>query len=841
MKESDMDQPSRTVAIAGHRTACAPQWRWDNPGRESGCYNLWLVVCGRGTMEVRSQRYDLASGDCFLLPMGEPCRARHDPRTPLTVPWLIFRPGDDLVLPERLHRRVVNLSLLDTLLEQSIRGLCDDDPACDHGVDWLRTALHLVRDEDRYACRPCAACDHADAIHRICERIRLEPGRRWRVGELAAETGFSNDHFTRLFRRHAGVSPRTFLTRTRTEAARALLHMSDLRIGEIADQLGYDDAFHFSRQFREQTGRSPNAWRKDPGATVSMANRETDPERAETRSPRPTRDRDAGDGVPLDCIVVAGDLPQEFLGTQTRERMRLHLDGAPASLAYLAHYFANGRNGDAARAALGDVRRGFVGLNGPYLCQHLEDHGLRTARIDLLSAQKEDFAGLLARKPRVIVLSTTFLPLAEHIDAMAAKLKATAPWATLVVGGIQVWKGYQHRLRMLAGEIDDQILPHVVAHNYLMDEERPSPVDILIVSARGEDTLVELVRRLRDGRDWQDLPNLARQVDGRWRLNPVVDENYRPVNVDWRRHLLVDRPLYLPIQAGIGCGFRCAFCDFCALHPQVRMRQPDEIVAEIATMPVADDGLRRVYFTDDNLFANRDRARSMCRALIASGMRLRWRGMFRIGILDDEIANLLAESGCLEVMLGIESGDPGILANMNKRIDPDQALAGLALLNRYGINTKSFFIVGFPGETARSIDTTIDFLDAYPTAGPGVHRYTLFTFAPLPLAAVSSSAARARWQLRGYGFQWRHATMDSDQADAQMQRMFGRIKPELSPSYSLEVPELPGLSAKDLKEVYLRRNRLALCDDRDPARAENLDALERAFAHCDTGRLVVAG
>ncbi|MFW5858924.1 MAG: B12-binding domain-containing radical SAM protein [Planctomycetota bacterium] len=543
--------------------------------------------------------------------------------------------------------------------------------------------------------------------------------------------------------------------------------------------------------------------------------------------------------APLDCIVVAGELPREFLGTDSRERMRLQLDGTPASLNFLARYFAAGRDAAAARAAIQGQRRAFVGLNGPYLCQHLADQGLTAARIDLLSDQQEDFAALLARRPPVIVLSTTFLPLAEHIDAMAAAIKRHAPWATVVVGGTQVWKSHQHRRLLDTGAIGADIAPAVCAHNYLMDETRPSPVDVLVVSDRGESTLAALVRRIRDGASWHDLPNLAWQENGRWRRTPVVAEPHRDIAIDWRRHPLPEAPLYLPLQAGQGCGFRCTFCDFCALHPRVSLRDPEAVVAEIRTMPERD-GLRRVYFTDDNLFASRARAAAMCRALIDSGMRLRWRGMFRIGIVDAEIAELLARSGCLEVLLGIESGDPAILANMNKRTDPQQALEALALLDRHGINTKSFFIVGFPGETERSVMATVDFLNAYPDAGPAVHRYTLFTFAPLPLAAIASPANRERWQLAGYGFSWRHATMDSDTANDLMCEMYPRIKPELSPSYPLEVPELPGMDPAALKQVYRLRNRLARSTD-PGERAKLFDQLETAFTDCRPDRLVAAG
>ncbi len=221
-------------------------------------------------------------------------------------------------------------------------------------------------------------------------------------------------------------------------------------------------------------------------------------------------------------------------------------------------------------------------------------------------------------------------------------------------------------------------------------------------------------------------------------------------------------------------------------------------------------------------------------------MRLRWRGMFRVNVVDTEIAELLARSGCVEVMLGIESGDPDVLANMNKRITPERILAAAHALDAAGISTKSFYLVGFPGETPATVDNTVALINAWPTAGPAVHRYMIFTFAPLPLAAVASPAARSRWGLEGYGFRWRHATMDWEQAEAQLPRMFAAIKPELSPSYSLEVPEVPGLDIAAIKRIYRLRNDLAVLPDADPGALALWDELDALFAPADSEGLVAA-
>ncbi len=92
--------------------------------------------------------------------------------------------------------------------------------------------------------------------------IRDHPERRFTLGELAAKTGYTADHFTRIFRAATGQSPKEFMIRQRMERARELLRDSSHTVTQIADLLGYADLGFFSRQFKEQVGTSPDGFRR---------------------------------------------------------------------------------------------------------------------------------------------------------------------------------------------------------------------------------------------------------------------------------------------------------------------------------------------------------------------------------------------------------------------------------------------------------------------------------------------------------------------------------------------------------------------------------------------------
>ena len=81
------------------------------------------------------------------------------------------------------------------------------------------------------------------------------------LGDIAAKSGLSENHFGRVFREQLGITPVAYLIRLRIEEAQRLLSHTDHRVQEIAREVGFSDPFHFSRIFRQQRGLSPRQWR----------------------------------------------------------------------------------------------------------------------------------------------------------------------------------------------------------------------------------------------------------------------------------------------------------------------------------------------------------------------------------------------------------------------------------------------------------------------------------------------------------------------------------------------------------------------------------------------------
>jgi AraC-like DNA-binding protein len=108
---------------------------------------------------------------------------------------------------------------------------------------------------------PVATEDGGDPIARARRLLEADLAAREPLPGIAERVGLGYERFRHLFARETGTSPARYRDRHRIQAARELLRGTALTHRQIAHTLGYADEFHFSKRFRQATGRSPRAFR----------------------------------------------------------------------------------------------------------------------------------------------------------------------------------------------------------------------------------------------------------------------------------------------------------------------------------------------------------------------------------------------------------------------------------------------------------------------------------------------------------------------------------------------------------------------------------------------------
>ncbi len=267
MDKLDFSTCDLRISLA-HKTYCHSAWSWCNDAvADRFGINLWLVAKGTGVLESRRGTFDLVPGDCLLVRHCEPHVSATNSDDPFVIPYVVFECLDERGEPfmpadESLpvfYRHLDNQTIMLEMLERSIMAVMAGNHVT--AIHWLRSCMLELGHWDNRPDRSGLELEQFEQIAKVRERVQQNPAA-CRVEELAADMGYTPDHFIRVFRKIAGVTPGEYLIQCRITSAQGLLRQSSHSVGQIAELLGYCDIYAFSKQFRKRTGMSPSGYRK---------------------------------------------------------------------------------------------------------------------------------------------------------------------------------------------------------------------------------------------------------------------------------------------------------------------------------------------------------------------------------------------------------------------------------------------------------------------------------------------------------------------------------------------------------------------------------------------------
>ncbi len=192
----------------------------------------------------------------------------------------------------------------------------------------------------------------------------------------------------------------------------------------------------------------------------------------------------------------------------------------------------------------------------------------------------------------------------------------------------------------------------------------------------------------------------------------------------------------LTVQTSRGCPHRCEFCaSSILLTSRYKLKPVEKVIAEIRE-------IKKIWphpfieFADDNSFVHREHYKRLLRALAHEN--LRWFTEADVGVAeDDELLGLMRDSGCQQVLIGLESPRrcslDGVELKSNwKARRQDEYVAAIAKIQSYGVTVNGCFILGLDGDTPEVFDDVFEFVKAsglyevqitFLTAFPGTPLY----------------------------------------------------------------------------------------------------------------------
>lgn len=164
---------------------------------------------------------------------------------------------------------------------------------------------------------------------------------------------------------------------------------------------------------------------------------------------------------------------------------------------------------------------------------------------------------------------------------------------------------------------------------------------------------------------------------------------------------------YLPYAFVKGC---TADCTFCSAKEHLDVQAPEKSVDELLAL-AERYGTRDFVFLDNLVNLGPRWLERFCRALIDARADLQWTDSCRPTGIDDDLASMMREAGCLLLNFGAESGSDAVLARMQKGLTRADIVRTLRATHRAGIINRVNLIAGYFHETDADVDLTISLVE----------------------------------------------------------------------------------------------------------------------------------
>jgi anaerobic magnesium-protoporphyrin IX monomethyl ester cyclase len=388
-----------------------------------------------------------------------------------------------------------------------------------------------------------------------------------------------------------------------------------------------------------------------------------------------------------------------------------------------------------------------------YLVSYLARHGFNVDYVNLFQEEKAALRHKL-----------------EHGDVLAVAVTTTlyvAAWWVEEV--IEFVRGHNQAAKVILGGPFIHSQAAQLSDAQLEELFELLGADVYVISQEGELALGHILAALKEGDPLASIENIAFRQNGRYVRTPSSIESNRladnMVNYD-----LFPRDRFgefVSVRTAKSCPFACSFCGFPQRAGKYKYENVDMVETELNNIRKLGT-VTTITFIDDTFNVPMARFKEIMRMMIKNGFEFRWNSFLRSDFVDEECIDLMRQSGCEGVFLGVESGSDRILKMMNKTSRSEHYRRVVPALRDAGIIVHCNFIVGFPGETPDTIAESIDLIE---TARPDFFRAQLWYCDP----TTPIWKRRDELRVKGSAFTWNHPTMDSKEAAATVERLFCQV------------------------------------------------------------------
>ena len=313
-------------------------------------------------------------------------------------------------------------------------------------------------------------------------------------------------------------------------------------------------------------------------------------------------------------------------------------------------------------------------------------------------AEQLDF--ILEKKPKVICIYTNLMTKIEVVKLIKILKSTTYNFPKIILGGPDLTYNIENYLNagadfLIVGEGEETTFE---LYNAIINETDFHQING--IAFREKESVIQTPARTKF-RELDELPLPNREA--------IPNEKYLET---WKKN---HGESSMTISTQRGCPYTCKWCST-AVYGQSYRRRPAHLVAQEMKMLKNKYNPDAIWFVDDVFTVSHKWLTAFHEEVVKQKAQIRFECITRAERLNDEILRLLKEAGCFRIWIGAESGSQKIIDLMDRRVDVNQVKKVIQDTNALGIETGTFIMLGYPGETEEDIIETIDYLkEANPT------------------------------------------------------------------------------------------------------------------------------
>ncbi|RYZ02227.1 MAG: B12-binding domain-containing radical SAM protein [Myxococcales bacterium] len=189
-----------------------------------------------------------------------------------------------------------------------------------------------------------------------------------------------------------------------------------------------------------------------------------------------------------------------------------------------------------------------------------------------------------------------------------------------------------------------------------------------------------------------------------------------------------------------GCPWACTFCGAESSWGRGFRANSVPYVLDALEQATARARVKMLQIKDDTFTTNKKRVLELCRGIRDRKLKFLWSCDTRVDVLNEELLYEMRLAGCQRLSLGVETGSPTILKNIDKKITIDEIVAAAEMAKKFGVHVRFYMMLGNRGETAQTFRETLEFL-----ARAKPHQYIFSCLSVFPGTHDFQDAERAGW------------------------------------------------------------------------------------------------